>query len=49
MTHKNKTLKYSIDTSYQNISYLWIKSQLEKDAISAGPISSPNKSSTTDD
>ena len=39
MAHKNKMRKYSVDTASQNESCLMrqLKSQLEKDEISAGP------------
>ena len=39
MVHKNKTQKYPVDTTGQNSSclLLWLKSRLEKDAISADP------------
>ena len=39
MVHKNKKLKYPVNTRCQNVSclLLWLKSQLEKDAISASP------------
>ena len=39
MTHKNKIQKYPVDTTCQNLSCLWLrlKSDPEKDAISAGP------------
>ena len=44
MVHKNNTWKYSVDSTCQNVSYflLQLKSWLEKDAISAGPISPPS-------
>ena len=37
--HKNKTQKYPVDTTCQNVSHLLLrlKFRLEKDAISAGP------------
>ena len=39
MVHKNKTQKHPVDTTGQNASclLLWLKSRLEKDAISADP------------
>ena len=39
MAHKNKTWKYSVDTTSQTVSclLLQLKSPLEKDTISAGP------------
>ena len=38
MAHKNKTYKYPVGTTCQNLScfMLWLKSWLEIDAISAG-------------
>ena len=39
MAHKNKTQKYPVDTTYNNVTclLLWLKPRLEKDVISAGP------------
>ena len=39
MAQKNKMQKYQVDTTNQNESCLlrWLKSQLEKDEITAGP------------
>ena len=39
ISHKNKTQKYPVDTTCQNVSCLLLrlKSHLEKDTISAGP------------
>ena len=39
MAHKNKIQKYPVNTTSQNESCLlyWLKSLLEKEAISAGP------------
>ena len=39
MAHKNKIEKYLVDKTCQNLPCLlvWLKSYLERDAISAGP------------
>ena len=38
MSHNNKTKKYPVDATCQNVSCLlfWLKSNLEKDTVSAG-------------